>query len=95
MPKCSAISRIVIPSARLRRASLSSITATFLPSLTPRAFAARNPALTLSRMASLSSSASPAISRDMIRVVLRQLRDEGVITPQGKGRGAKWIRRQD
>jgi len=35
------------------------------------------------------------VSRDMIRIVLRQLRDEGVITLQGKGRGAKWIRRQD
>ena len=35
------------------------------------------------------------VSRDMIRIVLRQLRDEGVIELQGKGRGAKWIRRQD
>ena len=35
------------------------------------------------------------VSRDMIRIVLRQLRDDGVITLQGKGRGAKWIRRQD
>jgi len=34
----------------------------------------------------------PGISRDMVRVVLRQLRDEGVIKAQGKGRGAKWIR---
>ncbi len=34
----------------------------------------------------------PGISRDMIRIVLRQLRDEGEITPKGKGRGAKWIR---
>lgn len=33
----------------------------------------------------------PEISRDMIRLVLRQLRDDGVILPQGKGRGAKWI----
>jgi len=32
----------------------------------------------------------PTISRDMIRVVLRQLRDEGVIESVGKGRGAKW-----
>ena len=30
------------------------------------------------------------ISRDMIRVVLRQLRDEGVISVSGKGRNAKW-----
>jgi Fic family protein len=36
----------------------------------------------------------PGISRDMVRVVLRQLRDEGTILPQGKGRGAKWIRKQ-
>ena len=33
----------------------------------------------------------PAISRDMIRLVLRQMKAEGSITPQGKGRGAKWI----
>jgi hypothetical protein len=32
----------------------------------------------------------PAVSRDTIRLVLRQLRDEGVIIPHGKGRGAKW-----
>jgi len=37
----------------------------------------------------------PNISRDMIRVVLRQLRDEKEIIPQGKGRGAKWIRKRD
>lgn len=36
----------------------------------------------------------PEISRDMIRVVLRQLRDEGVIEPRGKGRGAKWLKKQ-
>ncbi len=35
----------------------------------------------------------PGISRDMIRVVLRQLRDEEIIVLQGKGRGAKWIRK--
>ncbi len=34
------------------------------------------------------------VSRDMIRIVLRQLRDEGAITLQGKGRGAKWTRRE-
>ncbi|WP_075883835.1 Fic family protein [Candidatus Protochlamydia sp. W-9] len=34
--------------------------------------------------------ACPAVSRDTIRLVLRQLRDEGIIIPQGKGRGAKW-----
>ena len=32
----------------------------------------------------------PGISRDMIRYVLRQLRDEGSIQSQGIGRSAKW-----
>lgn len=32
----------------------------------------------------------PLVSRDMIRVVLRQLRDAGVIEAVGHGRGAKW-----
>ena len=35
----------------------------------------------------------PGISRDMVRVVLRQLRDEGVLRLEGKGRGSKWVRR--
>lgn len=34
----------------------------------------------------------PHISRDMIKLVLRELRDEGSIEVKGKGRGAKWIR---
>ena len=34
----------------------------------------------------------PGISRDMIRLILRRLRDEGVIISNGLGRGAKWIR---
>ena len=34
----------------------------------------------------------PSISRDTIRLVLRQLRDEGLISTEGKGRGAKWTR---
>ena len=34
--------------------------------------------------------ACPAVSRDTIRLVLRSLRDEGVIESIGKGRGAKW-----
>jgi Fic family protein len=34
----------------------------------------------------------PGISRDMVRLVLRQLRDEGVISSHGKGRGAKWLK---
>jgi len=37
----------------------------------------------------------PGVSRDMVRVVLRQLRDQRAIAPQGKGRGARWIRRQE
>lgn len=36
----------------------------------------------------------PGVSRDMIRNVLRQLRDEGAIFPQGKGRGAKWMKKK-
>jgi len=37
----------------------------------------------------------PGVSRDMVRVVLRQLRDERSISPQGKGRGARWVRKQE
>lgn len=36
----------------------------------------------------------PHISRDMIKLVLRDLKDEGLITLQGKGRGARWVRRE-
>jgi len=32
----------------------------------------------------------PTVSRDMIRVVLNQMRDEGLVVLHGKGRGAKW-----
>ena len=32
----------------------------------------------------------PGVSREMIRVVLRQLREEGVLALEGKGRGARW-----
>ncbi len=35
----------------------------------------------------------PSVSRDTIRLVLRQMRDEGVLEPRGKGRGAKWRKR--
>lgn len=35
----------------------------------------------------------PGVSRDWIRIVLRQLRDENRIVRSGKGRGAKWTRR--
>ncbi len=34
----------------------------------------------------------PKVSRDMIRLVLRELRDEDVIVVRGRGRGAKWLR---
>ncbi len=37
----------------------------------------------------------PAVSRELIRLVLRQMRDEGVLELRGRGRGAKWIRRQE
>ena len=33
----------------------------------------------------------PGVSRDMVRLVLRQMRDEGVIESTGRGRGAKWF----
>lgn len=35
--------------------------------------------------------ACPGVSRDMVRVVLRSMKTEGLIAPTGKGRGAKWI----
>ncbi len=34
--------------------------------------------------------ACPGISRDMVRVILRSMKAEGLIEPTGKGRGAKW-----
>jgi hypothetical protein len=34
--------------------------------------------------------ACPGISRDMVRVVLRAMKAEGLIAPTGKGRSAKW-----
>jgi Fic family protein len=37
----------------------------------------------------------PGISHDMVRRVLRELRDSGAIELQGKGRGAKWLRVRD
>ena len=37
-------------------------------------------------------AACPDVSRDMVRVVLRQMKDEGLIVSTGKGRGAKWNR---
>ncbi len=35
---------------------------------------------------------NPGVSGDLVRLVLRQLRDEGVIAMRGRGRGAQWIR---
>jgi Fic family protein len=32
------------------------------------------------------------ISRDMIRVVLRKLRDEGILRLEGRGRGSRWVK---
>jgi predicted transcriptional regulator len=34
--------------------------------------------------------ACPGISRDMVRVVLRAMKAEGLITPTKKGRAAQW-----
>jgi Fic family protein len=39
-------------------------------------------------------AASPGVSRDMVRHVLRQMRDEGAIELQGKGRGARWLKKE-
>jgi Fic family protein len=36
----------------------------------------------------------PGVTRDWIRVVLRRLRDDGTIVPRGKGRGARWVKRE-
>lgn len=36
----------------------------------------------------------PGVTRDWIRIVLRRLRDQGRIVRRGKGRGAKWVRRE-
>ncbi len=37
----------------------------------------------------------PGVSRDMIRRVLRQMRDEGLLVTEGRGRGARWRRTDD
>ncbi len=37
-------------------------------------------------------AASPGVTRDWVRLVLRRLRDEGKLKSTGRGRGAKWIR---
>ncbi|TAL90319.1 MAG: hypothetical protein EPN46_04245 [Candidimonas sp.] len=36
--------------------------------------------------------ACPGVSRDMVRLVLRGMKSEGLIESTGKGRGAKWIK---
>jgi Fic family protein len=36
-------------------------------------------------------AACPGVSRDMVRVVLRQMKEEELIVSTGKGRGAKWM----
>jgi Fic family protein len=36
--------------------------------------------------------ACPGVSRDMVRVVLREMKSEGVIAPTGRGRNARWER---
>ncbi len=37
----------------------------------------------------------PGVSRELIRLVLRQMRDEGLLVLEGRGRGAKWKKVQD
>jgi Fic family protein len=37
----------------------------------------------------------PGVSRELVRKVLRELRDEGAIELQGRGRSAKWLRRRE
>jgi hypothetical protein len=32
----------------------------------------------------------PGVSKEMVRHVLRQMRDEGLLVAEGKGRGARW-----
>lgn len=33
----------------------------------------------------------PAVSRDLVRLVLRQMRDAGELRMEGRGRGARWL----
>ncbi|RME22430.1 MAG: Fic family protein [Deltaproteobacteria bacterium] len=37
----------------------------------------------------------PGVSRELVRLVLRQMRDEGVLVLEGRGRGAKWKKIQE
>jgi Fic family protein len=36
--------------------------------------------------------ACPGISRDTVRLVLREMKKQGLIAPTGKGRGARWVK---
>lgn len=36
----------------------------------------------------------PGVSRELVRLVLRQMRDEGALVLEGRGRGAKWVKIQ-
>ncbi len=48
--------------------------------------------LTLPFSISELEDACPGVSRDMVRLVLRAMKAEGLIAPTGKGRGARWLR---
>ncbi|WP_370663916.1 hypothetical protein [Massilia forsythiae] len=52
----------------------------------------------LKRQLSFSSSkieeAALGVNRDMVRVILRAMKAEGLIELNGKGRGAKWQRKR-
>jgi hypothetical protein len=37
-------------------------------------------------------AACPGVSRDMVRLILRQMKEEKIIASTGKGRSAKWVR---
>ena len=36
----------------------------------------------------------PGVSRDMVRYIVRKLRDEKIIRKIGKGRGIKWVKNE-
>jgi DNA-binding HxlR family transcriptional regulator len=38
---------------------------------------------------------TPGVSKEMVRHVLRQMRDEGILKSEGTGRGARWRRIDD
>lgn len=37
----------------------------------------------------------PGVSRELVRLVLREMRDEGLLVLEGRGRGAKWRKTQE